>query len=62
MLVKKFDQMAISADALQAIAAKMRGNLQEGIMSTTTETSDALQTYKEDVKDIIYHFLSCLNF
>ena len=42
--------MAISADALQAIAAKMRGNLQEGMMSTTTETSDALQTYKEDVK------------
>ena len=47
---KKTVQMAISTDALQAIAVKMRGNLQEGMKSTTTETSDALETYKEDMK------------
>ena len=42
--------MAISNDALQAIAAKMRGHFQEEVKSTTSETTDALKTYKEDVK------------
>ena len=42
--------MAISNDALQAVAAKMRGKIQEEVKSTTSETADALNSYKEDVK------------
>ena len=42
--------MAISTTALAAIAAKMRGNCNSGITSTTNETASALETYREDVK------------
>ena len=44
--------MAISSDALSAIAAKMRGSSNAAVMSTSTEVSDALETYKEDMKTI----------
>ena len=44
--------MAISSDALAFISAKMRGNCNAGVVSTTKEVGDALETYKDDLKTI----------
>ena len=42
--------MAISSNALAAIAAKMRGNCRNEIVSTTNESASALETYRDDLK------------
>ena len=44
--------MAISSEALMAIAARMRGNCQNSVASTTRENSAALETFKDDLKTV----------